>query len=322
MADQPSFPLVANLDAAKAAIAQEIGTVVQGFGPKEVALLISTLQANSAPAPEIGDLFEVVSDPDDVPEAIFRGAPAREVAPYDVPYVQGREGVSDLQGTLYDRLLESGGALLVQSRAGVGKTREVTELARHLCDDEGWTVCIAKGEGDAKIDTPAAFPDELRCKRLLFVFDDLHRRVDAGGRGQAPYLVRLQSFIDFFAKKMAPGELYIIATARSEPQYLKELVFDPSNPHWNHFKRYELPEFTLSALRLALIRLAEAAGVDLNECDAQSMVANSDHTLRTILDNVVRANPSSSRKYGIPDFWDGFEAELLGLQSGHGKNLM
>jgi hypothetical protein len=33
-------------------------------------------------------------------------------------------------------------------------------------------------------------------------------------------------------------------------------------------------------------------------------------------------SPSSSRKYGIPDFWDGFEAELLGLQSGHGKNLM
>jgi len=36
----------------------------------------------------------------------------------------------------------------------------------------------------------------------------------------------------------------------------------------------------------------------------------------------LRSSPSSSRKYGIPDFWDGFEAELLGLQSGHGKNLM
>ena len=47
MADQPSFPLVANLDAAKAAIAQEIGTVVQGFGPEEVALLLSRVQAYS-----------------------------------------------------------------------------------------------------------------------------------------------------------------------------------------------------------------------------------------------------------------------------------
>jgi len=217
------------------------------------------------------------------------------MAPYDVPYVQGREGVSDLQGTLYERLLESAGGLLVLSRAGVGKTREVAELARRLCDDEGWTACIAKGEGDARIDTPATFPDELRGRKLLFVFDDLHQRVDAGGIRRAPYLARLNSFIDFFAKKMAPGELYIIATARSEPRYLAELAFGPSNPHWNHFKCYELPEFTLSALRLALVRLAEAAGVDLNECDAQSMVANSDHTLRTILDNVVRAKRRNER---------------------------
>jgi len=289
MADQPPSPLVENIDAAKAVVAQAIGKIVQGYGPEEVAKLLSLLQTQTAPAPEVRDLFEIVSDPGDIPAAIFRGAPAKEVAPYDVPYIEGGEGVSNLQGTLYERLLESGGGLLVQSRAGVGKTREVAELAKRLCADEGWTVCIAKGEGDARIDAPAAFPDALRARRLLFVIDDLHRRAVAGVQGQAPYLGRLHSFLEFFAKSMAPSELYVIATARSEPHHRVQLGFDPSDPLWGRFKVYNLPEFTLPALRSALLRLAEAQGVALDEAGAQQMVANSDRTLRTILDNVTRA---------------------------------
>ena len=295
MSEQPSFPVIGNVDAAKAAIAQEIGKVVQGYGPEEVALLVSRLQGQTAPAPDVRDLFEIVTDPADLPAAVFRGAPAREVAPYDVPYIEGREGVANLQSALYERLFESGGALLVLSRAGVGKTREVAELAKRLCYDEGWSVCVARGEGDARIDTPAAFPDELRSRRLLFVIDDLHRRVDAGIHGQAAYLSRLSAFLDFFVKNMAPGEMYVVATARAEPHYSVQLGFDPSIPLWGRFKIFDLPEFTLAALRSALLRLAQAAGVSLDDADTQKMVGNSDHTVKTILDNVTRAKRRNER---------------------------
>ena len=71
----------------------------------------------------------------------------------------GREGIADTQASLYEALLDSGGALLVQSRAGLGKTREIAELAARLCDDEGCTVCVAREEGDARLSAPTSFPE-------------------------------------------------------------------------------------------------------------------------------------------------------------------
>ena len=117
--------------------------------------LILQLSGASFPAPTINDLFEIIRDPADVPAAIFRTDPGRGLAPYAVPYVSERKGIADVQSQLYEALLDSGGALLVQSRAGLGKTREVVQLATRRCEDAGWTICVARGGGRCAASRPS-----------------------------------------------------------------------------------------------------------------------------------------------------------------------
>ena len=237
------------------------------------------------PLPKMTDLFEMVHDPAEVPAAIYRSGPGRWLAPWEVPYVRGREGTADVQEAIYRALVDAGGALVVQSRAGLGKTREVVELAADFCR-RGWTVCVARGgEADRALNRLAEFPEECG-DRLLLVFDDLHRRVGVDVEGQATYAERLEALLAYLEAQATPGSLRVLATARSEPFHQRQLGFDPNRAPWNRFGRYELPECTLDGLERALVGLAERAQVALNAEDVGAMVANSDRTLRTLFDNV------------------------------------
>jgi len=243
--------------------------------------------------PKISDLFEIIHDPADVRAAIFRTGPDHGLPHYQIPYVMGREGVSNVQDALYEALIRSGGGLLVQSRSGVGKTREVAELAARLCEQEDWTVCVATGDGDARMGALAAFPDDLRSRRLLFVLDDLHQRVLA--RDHDPYTARLNAFLEFLDHAMLPGKMYIVATARTEPRHQKHLGFDRAHPLWSRFKVYELPEYSLSGLQSLLAGLAEWAKVEVESSQIKQMVSNSDRSAKTLLLNVHRAQRSRER---------------------------
>ena len=143
--------------------------------------VLSPMQA----MPTMEALFEIIHDPAEVPAAIFAPSQDEGLAPYDVPHVQGRDGVADIQDAIYDAMMDAGGMVLVQSRAGLGKTREVTELATRLCD-QGWAVGVAKSEGDGALNRLASMPNSLRGERLLLVFDDLHRRTTAGVSSRRP----------------------------------------------------------------------------------------------------------------------------------------
>lgn len=252
----------------------------------------SEKQKLSTPSPKITDLFEIIRNPADVLSAIFRTGHGEALAPFEVPYITERESIANIQDKLYRTLLASGGALLVQSRGGLGKTREVAELAKKLCKEKGWTVCVAKGEGDSQIDTPANFPDELRGKKVLFVFDDLHLRIKSG---PSPYSERLDNFLKFFEDTMNSGEMYVVATARSEPQYLEKLRSDTSKPLWKWFKVYELPEFSSTSLQTLLEKLAESLNVDIDETQINQMISKSDKTSRTLILNVEQAHNTGQK---------------------------
>jgi tetratricopeptide (TPR) repeat protein len=258
-----------------------------GYSAEEVALLLKNL-VPSVPPPAFSDLFEVIHEPEDVLPAIFRTGRNAAVAPYDVPHIRGRVNTADIQRALEDALFHSGGALLVKSLAGRGKTREVGELAVALCS-EGWTICVARSEGDSRIDTPTHYPEELWDRRILFVLDDLHRRTGAGVKDQKRYVDRLESFVRFFEGKVAPGDVYVIATARSEPHHWRQVDHDLTHPLWSRFRLYELPDFSMRGLRSMLIEVGHRMGVDVDPNLAERLVANSDRTPRTLVLNVERA---------------------------------
>jgi phosphoribosylaminoimidazolecarboxamide formyltransferase/IMP cyclohydrolase len=143
--------------------------------PEQLYSLLRKVHSQPAmPPPVVTDLFEIIKEPSEVLEAIDRSPP---IMPYEIPAIEAREGIENTQDVLYQKLLDSGGALLVQSRAGLGRTREIARLAEKRSREDGWIVLIAK-DNDARLDTPAAFPNALKGDwPILFIIDDLHQRV-------------------------------------------------------------------------------------------------------------------------------------------------
>jgi tetratricopeptide (TPR) repeat protein len=195
--------------------------------------------------------------------------------------------VENIQDALHEALFTSG-ALLVTGRAGLGKTREVAELVARLCK-EGWTVCVARGGSDTRMDALASFPDELRNGRVLFVLDDLHQRTTADTGDQRPYADRLNAFLSLFDRSLRPGDVYVLATARSEPHHWRQLGYNSGHPLWRRFTLYGMPELTKKASQEVLLAAAEQAGVKMSKQTAARLVADSDKTPRTYVLNVERA---------------------------------
>jgi hypothetical protein len=131
--------------------------------------------------PRIEELFEIISDPDEVPKALFRTEARRSstILPYQLEYIRHREGVPDTQEDLRAALADAGGRLVLCRRTGTGKTREVAELSRELCFGR-WRICVARDESDpylgALIERP---PEALLDSKVLVVVDNLHARIQA-----------------------------------------------------------------------------------------------------------------------------------------------
>ena len=275
------------------------------------------------PLPRMEDIFEIIDDPDQVIAAVFRMESGQGLPPYEIDYIKAREGTDDMQQTLTESLLDAGGMLLLHSRAGLGKTREVAELAEYFCRRHGWVVCVSRGgEADKALNRLADFPEALHDKRLLLIFDDLHRRVCSSGQEQIPYAERLADLLDYLSQQMSPGSLRVLGTARSEPHHWKRLGFEQDRAPWRLFGLYELPEFTVAGLQQILRGLARQAHVELAEEDISTMVINSDRTLRTLLDNVNFA-ASGSRPLTLESWlptqgesWDMRYREARGLYPG------
>ena len=265
----------------------------EGLSTADVASLLKVLTAANQP-PAFVDLFEVVRDRAQVPAAIFRTGSARTLLPQEIPHRSAREGVPDIQVALHDALRQSGGALLVGGRAGLGKTREVCTLASELCE-RGWVICVARGDSDSRMNAPAGLPDELRGNRLLFVLDDLHIRAAGSSGTQSAYVDRLDSFLGFFERALSPGEFLAVGTARTEPHHRKQLGIDAAQTRWHRFRLYELPEFSLDALQELLVTAAQRVGIEVQDGLAARLAANSDRTPRTLVSNLRRAQERGMR---------------------------
>ena len=245
-------------------------------------------------APDITDLFDIIHDPNKVGLTIFRADEPTAYKPQDFPYLDtGRIQTSSAVDTLRQELA-SNGKLLITGRSGLGKTRCISELAQKLCNDGNWTICVAKGTGDTRIDALSSFPDKLRGSgQILFIIDDLHQRVDARDIYGTPYLDRLTSFLGYMDIQTAPSGVYVIAATRSV-QYQEKPELDPKNPLLQRFSVYDLPEFEDQALVGLLHNFAKWARVQVDEEDLATLVDSSDRTPETLALNVDWAKRSEA----------------------------
>jgi tetratricopeptide (TPR) repeat protein len=293
---EPASPESYRQSASGSYIAQAAGPGAQASVnvyqfPADLEVLVSQLSAKLLRrAPAVEELFEILDDPRQAPDAIFRSSAADAFAPSRIPYVTERDHIGNTQQSLLDALLRSaGGGLLVQSRAGLGKTREVVQVAQRLCVED-WLICVAKSEGDARMAAPSAFPDRLRNgSKILFVLDDLHQRVVPLPGEDKPYIDRLNDFLAFFEARLLPRQFYVLATARTEPHHAVQLAIDRAHPLWRRFEIFELPGLREGDLEALLVSLGAAHGFAIDHTAAAKLVASSDHTPRILIQNIRRA---------------------------------
>jgi hypothetical protein len=214
-------------------------------------------------------VFEVLSDPAVLLPKLFATEDDNSpLADHRIPY-QPRHPGRDIQAQLKAELNRSR-YLLITAPTGYGKTREAGMLAQTLML-EGWRVVRVKS---GWLDLPKDLSAELggRRSRLLILLDDLNGLFGFGEKGsespraekmpllaEASYHDRLLRTLNLLEEICTPEEIRVLAAARSEAEQWKLLNYDPRDPLWKRFARFELPE------------RAERAAVDLlKDCVGQA----------------------------------------------------
>ncbi|HRI11717.1 MAG TPA: tetratricopeptide repeat protein, partial [Verrucomicrobiota bacterium] len=257
--------------------------------PQLSTLLALLGQSQSAsqvcrPKPRFQDLFEIVSDPDEVARALYGADPGTSLAPYEVAYLVQRDGKTETRAILDKALARARGRLVICGHAGTGKTREAAEYARYLCA-RNWKIGVARSDSDAQLGEISTIPPELRGTNLLLVIDDLHTRVVAREDGQPPYLDRLEACLGSLEKFFGENAS-VIAVARSEPHFRQLLQLAPGQSLWRSFAVCQLPDFSLESLQQLLGNLASQVHVEFDPQQIRSLIENSDRRPETLFSNV------------------------------------
>lgn len=169
--------------------------------------------------------------------AVFQQTQDDPLANFNISYQQRRAGES-VQQTLMEKV-RAGKWLLILGRTGLGKTREVAELAQ-AHSQEGWTVM--RLENHELLIVPSNFPiDRLdRQPRLLFVLDNLNQAMwlgsqlsavdDSGKRLEplkSPMQKRLLETLQFYMNYCGAQKVRVAATARNEMHWAEMRTQSP-----------------------------------------------------------------------------------------------
>ena len=257
----------------------------QGVEATALAEGARTFAREGTPRPRLDELFEIVTNPDDVRGALYPLESATGLSPGAAAYTNARIGEDDIQQTLETALRASRGRLLVTGRHGLGKTREVAELAR-AASERGWKVLVARDEGNSRLGPAAELPPGWADATVLIVVDNIHSRVRMTNDSVTlPYMDRLDQLLRWFEARL-PGSVLTVAAARDEPQFQAPLGIVPDSPTWREFSIVRLPLLTDSALERILGEFAAAATVDLDAAIVPQLVENSDKMPQTMFINV------------------------------------
>lgn len=250
--------------------------------------------------------FAVITKSADLLQVLMPGGENDPLAPGRIEY-QRRDAAEDTSSRIAERLLRGEQRwLLLLGRTGIGKTREAAEVARHMID-HGWTVLVLTK--DHELDRPAAPPEGVPTRRLLFLLDDLNRRVhgsryydtlqahDPERALHSPLQERILEALKTYERFFGAGEVRVLATARSErmpessdePSEWDKLEFDRYRAMWDRFEPfYHLPEPDDRAVRAMLETTSRAAGIEI--VNSPAIVQGNDRTFGNIVANLQRAH--------------------------------
>jgi hypothetical protein len=230
--------------------------------------------------------FEVIRDPGDVLPALFGTSP-NSLADGRLTY-RARQADRDITQELRDAL-GAHRCVLMTSVSGVGKTREIAELAHNLVD-EGYSLLLF--DKHDQLAEPVRFPEDLRDTRnLLFVFDDVHLACAGPQEATSPrgtFHDRLLAFVEQARAQFGRREVNVLAAARTEEEHRRHLQ-RRRHPLWQLFDEYKLPVPHPEAQTEFLLEAAETMGVTIPGEDVPRIVGANDRTFRNLLQNVREA---------------------------------
>ena len=200
--------------------------------------------------------------------------------------------------------------LLLLGRTGTGKTREAVEVARLLIRNQ-WTVLYLTK--DYELDAPATPLEALDKRKLLFLLDDLNRRMgssrfyDAAGAADpdnplhVPLQARLLRALSRYEQFYGTAKVRVLATARNEevpassgePSEWDKLDMPHYRELWDRFEPLQpLPDPDDEVVRHMLEETSLAANIPVT--DAEVLARANDRTFGNIVANLQRARANGT----------------------------
>ncbi|MEM1393136.1 MAG: tetratricopeptide repeat protein [Cyanobacteria bacterium P01_H01_bin.150] len=250
--------------------------------------------------------FEVIKpQTKNLKQQIFGGKYDDSLADHNIPYQQ-RVANRNIRKEL-QQILEEHRWLLILGRTGIGKTREVVELAERY-NNLGWTVFYFKpGEW---LDVPARPPKEFGTgRKLLFLLDDLNRRMYRSGDEKnpkaeeslseplnVPLQERLLNALEKYENFCGKAEILVIATARNEkesqfqgePNPWEQLQWERYPKLWQKFTVYDLPEPSDDAIIDVLAATISNTDITPKPEQYPKIASSNDRTFRNVVENLRR----------------------------------
>ena len=262
--------------------------------------------------------FKIIPPNSNVPKEILGGADHDPLADRNIPYQQRITG-RNIRREIEDALTRSHYVLIV-GKTGLGKTREAVHIADSF-NKEGWTVLYLTRE--QWLSAPANLPEGLPERKLLFVLDDLNRKMYASRVEQSPKAdelmepltvplqQRLQQTLETVETLCGKGDVMAIATARNEdfsqfsdePSEWDKLEFKRYGGLWNRFSLFELPEPDDEAEASFLDQVTDAANVKAKAADFEAIAKRNDGTFANMVEN-IRSAVNKDVEFDLDSFRD------------------
>ncbi len=200
--------------------------------------------------------FQIIYPNSDVSKIILGDLDDNAFSDRNIPYQQ-RIIARSIKNEI-ENILKDSRWIIVTGRTGIGKTREIINVAQHL-NNNGWTILYLTR--DKWLEAPSMLPKGVPDKKLLFILDDLNRKMYASRVEQSPKAnnafqplfvplqKRLLETLKTYETLCGKSEIYVLATARdekvnvfeSEQSEWEKLEIEKYSELWKGFRFYDLP---------------------------------------------------------------------------------